>query len=68
MDKETSKQNYEWHRERTLREKKNPNSCSENRVVWNVKEIAKNHGDKAAREMVREFNSKNTKGKRQYFT
>lgn len=67
MAQETSGQNYEWHRERVLREKKNPNNCSTNRVEWNVREIAKNHGEKAAKEMAKEFNSSKTK-KKQYFT
>lgn len=58
FDKETSRQNFEWHRERALREKKEPNSASANRIIYNVKAIEKKHGVKAAREIIREINSK----------
>lgn len=58
FDKETSRQNFEWHRERVLREKKNPNSASGNRVEYNLQAIQKKHGVKAAREVMRELNSK----------
>lgn len=58
FDKETSRQNFEWHRERALREKKNPTSVSAARVEYNIKAIEKKHGAKAAREMIREMNSK----------
>lgn len=64
---ETSCQNYEWHRERTLREKENPNAHSAARVDWNLRQIEKRHGQKAAREMVKEFNRTNPK-KKFYFT
>ena len=58
FDKESSRQNYEWHRERALREKKNPNRNSGARLEYNLKAIEKKHGVKAARELVREINSK----------
>ena len=58
FDKESSVKNYEWHRERILREKKNPNSASLNRMAFNVKAIAKKHGAKAASEMLRELDSR----------
>lgn len=58
FDKESSRQNFEWHRERALREKKNPNSASVNRMIYNVKAIEKKHGVKAAKEIVKELNSK----------
>lgn len=67
FEKETKNQNYEWHRERTLREKKNPVSESANRVEYNLREISKNHGDKAAKEMISEFKSK-ARGNRKYYT
>ncbi len=59
FDKETSIKNFEWHRERTLREKKNGvNSISANRVDFNLRAVAKKHGEKAARELSREFKSR----------
>jgi len=58
FDKETSIQNFEWHRQRALREKKNPNSASGNRMEYNLKEIQKKHGLKAAREVMKEIQSK----------
>lgn len=58
FDNETTSKNYEWHRERILREKKKGNKYSDNRVDWNVREIRKKHGDQAAREIIREFKSK----------
>lgn len=58
FDKETSRQNFEWHRERALREKKEPNSASGNRMVYNLKAIQKKHGDKAAHELYKELKSK----------
>lgn len=67
-DKETSRQNYEWHRERALREKKTPNPYSENRLNYNLKAIEKKHGTEAAREVAKEFNSKDRSKGRKYFT
>lgn len=58
FDKETSRQNFEWHRERTLREKKNPGANSMARIKYNINEIKKKHGEKAAIEMLKELNSK----------
>lgn len=55
---ESSVNNFEWHRERILREKKTPNSCTRNRLSWNLREISKKHGAKAARELMREYKSK----------
>jgi hypothetical protein len=68
FDKETSNQNFEWHRERALREKKNPNSASANRIDYNLKAIEKKHGAEAAREVLREVNSKDKSRGRKYFT
>lgn len=65
-EKESSSKNYEWHRERLLREKKSPNAFSGNRVDWNLREIAKNHGEKAASEAVKEFNASKPRGKKYY--
>ena len=58
FDNETSRQNFEWHRERVLREKKNPNPTSANRMVYNLKAVAKKHGIKAANELCKEIKSK----------
>jgi len=58
FDKETSRQNYEWHRERALREKKNLKPIGVNKMIYNVKAIEKKHGVKAARELIKEINSK----------
>lgn len=68
FDNETSIKNFEWHRERVLREKKKKVAESSNRVDFNIRAIEKNHGEKAAREMLREFNSKSKSGKKLYFT
>ena len=58
FDKETSRQNFEWHRERALREKKNLNSMSSNRMIYNLNAIKKKHGEKAANELYKEIKSK----------
>lgn len=58
FDKETTRQNYEWHRERALREKKRPGSTSANRMLYNLKAIEKKHGSKAASELYKELKSK----------
>lgn len=58
---ETSRQNYEWHRERALREKKEPKAESMNRMVYNLKAIEKKHGVKAANELMKELSSKRHK-------
>ena len=58
FDRETSVKNFEWHRERVLREKKKKNAFSDNRVSWNLRAIAEKHGQKAAMEMARELRSK----------
>ena len=58
FDHETSVKNYEWHRERALREKKKIGGISSNRIEYNLKAIASKHGEKAAREMMRELLSK----------
>ena len=68
FDNETSRQNYEWHRERALREKRNPNSASSNRMDYNLKAIESKHGVKAAAELIKEINSKEKNKKKQYFT
>lgn len=64
---ETSANNFEWHRERVLREKQRPNVYSDNRIDWNAREVEKKHGKKAVRELSKEFNSKKKK-ERTYFT
>lgn len=58
FDKETTRQNFEWHRERALREKKNPNRTSDNRIKYNLKAVAQKHGTKAAMELLKEIRSK----------
>ena len=59
FDKETSIKNFEWHRERVLREKKKSvNSISANRVDFNLRAVAAKHGEKAARELARELKSR----------
>lgn len=63
FDKETTRQNFEWHRERALREKKEPNSASANRMIYNLKAIEKKHGVKAANEVMKELNSKSRRSK-----
>lgn len=68
FDKETSNKNYEWHRERLLREKKEPNAFTKNRIDYNLKAIAAKHGDKAANEAARELGSKSRNSSRKYFT
>lgn len=64
---ESSINNFEWHRARTLKEKENPNPYSNNRVNWNAREVEKKHGEKAVRELAKEFNSKKV-SKKVYFT
>jgi len=61
FDKETTRQNFEWHRERALRERGKSDGIAANRMVYNVKAIAAKHGEKAARELVKELNSKRRK-------
>ena len=58
FDKETSNQNFEWHRERVLREKKKGSEISANRVNFNLKAVAEKHGERAARELARELRSR----------
>lgn len=67
FDKETSNKNFEWHRERALREKKEPNAFTKNRIDYNLKAIEKKHGEKAAREIVRELNSKSRNSEKKYY-
>lgn len=67
FDKETSNGNFEWHRERVLREKNNPNAYTSNRVNYNMKAIETKHGTKAAKEIGKEFNGRSkTSGKKYY--
>jgi hypothetical protein len=68
FDKETSIKNFEWHRERVLREKKRPVAETKNRLEFNLKAVEKTHGSQAARELMREYNSKGKSGKKLYFT
>jgi len=58
FDKESTRQNYEWHRERALRAKKEGGREALNRMSYNLKAIEKKHGSKAASEMLKEINSK----------
>ena len=59
FDKETNVKNFEWHRERVLREKKNGVSAiGANRVDWNVRAVEAKHGKEAARELQRELRSR----------
>ncbi len=66
FDKETSNSNFEWHKERLLREKKDPNAYTKNRIDYNLKAIEKKHGSEAAREAAKEFNSKKIREKKYY--
>jgi len=66
--KESSRQNFEWHRERLLREKKSPNVYSLNRATYNINAIEKKHGERAASEVTKEFNSRSHNKNRKYFT
>ena len=68
FDQETNRQNYEWHRERALREKHRPTSESANRVEYNLKAIAQKHGEKAAKEIIKEFKSKGRNKEKKYYT
>lgn len=65
---ETSVKNFEWHRERVLREKQKPNAYSDNRVNWNAREVEKKHGHEATKELAKEFNAKNRNKSKIYFT
>ena len=67
FDKETSAKNFEWYRERLLREKKEPNAFTKNRIEYNLKAIEKKHGRAASVEAAREYNSSKSKS-RKYFT
>ena len=67
MSQESSIKNFEWHRERALRERKNPNIYSGSRVEWNMREIEKKHGKKASKEMVKEFNASRKAKQKMYF-
>jgi hypothetical protein len=59
FDRETSSRNYEWHRERVLREKKKGvSSVGANRVDFLIRNVEKTHGNKAARELAKELRSK----------
>jgi len=58
FDKETSVQNYEWHRTRALKEMKKSNPEGMNRVMFNLNAVEKKHGVKAANELARELKRK----------
>jgi len=58
FDNETSVKNFEWHRERVLREKKKPQRESANRIDFNLRAVEKKHGAKAAKELYKELRSK----------
>lgn len=58
FDKETSVNNFEWHRERALRAKTSSDRESGNRMIYNLKAVENKHGAKAANELMRELNSK----------
>lgn len=68
FDKETTNKNFEWHRERILREKKSPNPYTENRLNFNLKAIEKKHGQQAAKEAAKEFESKSKRGNKKFYT
>lgn len=68
FDKESTGKNFEWHRERLLREKREPNAYSDNRIKYNIQEIEKKHGPQAAREAAKEFNSKERSKSRKHYT
>ena len=68
FDNESSIKNFEWHRERALREKRSPNIYTDNRLNYNINAIEKKHGQKAAKEIIREVTSKERSKKKQYFT
>lgn len=65
---ESSIKHYEWHRERALREKQKPTGYSDNRVQWNAREVEKKHGTEAVKELAKEFNQKDRKRSKVYFT
>ena len=49
FDKESSVKNFEWHRERAIREvKKGVSSIGANKIDWNLRAVAKKHGEQAA--------------------
>lgn len=68
FDKETSIKNFEWHRERALREKKKSNPERMNRIIYNLNAIESRHGSKAAKEVERELKSKSRDKSKKYFT
>ena len=46
---------FEWVRERLKRENKEPNKFSANRKDWLLREAQRTDGDKAVRELKKEF-------------
>ena len=58
FDKESSVKHFEWHRERALREKKKSGQVSSNRKDFLIRSVKKTHGEKAARELVKELRSR----------
>ena len=50
--------NFEWARERALREKKEPNIYTQNRLNYLLKETRHHHGEKAVKELIKEYNSR----------
>ena len=61
MDKESSHQNFEWTRARLLREKGHETAYTPNRKLFLIKEAVSKHGEKAACELQREYDSKQYK-------
>lgn len=61
FDKESSNKNFEWHRERLLREAKNPSAENQARVEFNLRAIANKHGEQAVQEVYKEYRSKKKK-------
>ena len=52
---------FEWARERLMREKKEPNAYTANRANYLMREVERTDGRKAASELAKEFNSKKTR-------
>jgi len=68
FDHESTRQNFEWHRERALRERGGKNPEGVNRMVYNLKAVEAKHGVKAANELAKELTSKAKSKDRKHFT
>lgn len=58
FDRETTNQNFEWHRKRLLKEAGKGDGASQNRVEFNLRAIANKHGEQAVQEVYKEYQSK----------